>query len=590
MDFRPAVTLITIISSLFVGFFPPASAQTDEQMRAIVLLSGVSSEEELEEQDVERFCRFISNPLEINLVSRSRMISSGLMSPYQIASLNDYRSRSGDVLSFAELASIEGFDREYVASLRNFISLKSNSIPGQPFKDTLILKQEVTASAAGRGKDLNYGIKHRIRIGEYAESSLTARTTYDDNSLLPPSTWSLNATLYGRRCLGKAIIGDFNARFGQGLVLWSGMTLSGYSGGTSFCRRANGINPSYSYSGAGSHRGVSADFQFGRFVLSSFASFPGLREWCENGKPPRICVMPGANIAWYGRDGRISITGVFESPVNVPDGARSPRLSKEAVSFDFRWNIKGSDFFGEAAREFTSEKTYSVIGAAVPLVEDLRLNAVFRNRPEDKGMAAGLEWHSAVLTADCMAKENGKQWKFLLKLPLQVGKTMVLSLRGTERIRSYEPYLKYRTGLRLDLDYSSAGISARYGEDEGNAWKWRARVEGLLCKTMAGLTYLEGGRKTGKISAFLRGTVFIIDNWDDRIYSYERDAPGNFNVPAYYGRGFSLSAVGASKFTFGHRRINVLKLYFRASTTHYTFMKSPKPSRTELKVQCSYSI
>ena len=160
-----------------------------------------------------------------------------------------------------------------------------------------------------------------------------------------------------------------------------------------------------------------------------------------------------------------------------------------------------------------------------------------------------------------------------------------MTFRITERYRPYEEYLKYRTGARIDVDWCGAGISARYGESEGEAWKARFRVEGLLCRSLAGLTYVEFGRKASGYSAYLRGTVFFVDNWDDRIYSYERDAPGSFNVPAYYGRGYSLSAVGGGRLRFGNKKNKTLKANFRVSTVRYPFMPEPKPARMEAKVQ-----
>lgn len=49
------------------------TAQSDDLMKAILYLSGADSEEELDEQEMERFSVLASSPLEINLVSRSRM-------------------------------------------------------------------------------------------------------------------------------------------------------------------------------------------------------------------------------------------------------------------------------------------------------------------------------------------------------------------------------------------------------------------------------------------------------------------------------------------------------------------------------------
>ena len=56
----------------------------------------------------------------------------------------------------------------------------------------------------------------------------------------------------------------------------------------------------------------------------------------------------------------------------------------------------------------------------------------------------------------------------------------------------------------------------------------------------------------------MRATVFGIDSWADRIYVYERDVPGSFSVPAYYGRGYALSLYAGWK-----------ELKLRLSTTRY---------------------
>lgn len=250
----------------------------------------------------------------------------------------------------------------------------------------------------------------------------------------------------------------------------------------------------------------------------------------------------------------------------------------------------------------------SLAGVSASLGEGWRINTVGRLYPktydgsfsggvrswtktsDERGVAAGLEWFGAYLTADMAWKDSDRvkrQCKLSLKVPLQLGEKSVVSIRLTERIRPYEEYLVYRTGGRLDIDWSSAGLSSRYGEADGSAWKLHYRLEGLLCRSLAGLTYLEGGRKTDSWNVYLRGTVFLVDNWDDRIYSYERDAPGNFTVPAYYGRGFALSAVGGHKFRWGKK--GALKVYFRASTVRYSFMRDPKPASNEAKLQVAAS-
>lgn len=592
-NFMTALLALTIIPMNM-------KAQSDERTRAILYLCGADSEEELDEQEVERFAALASRPLEINLASRGRMASSGLMSQYQIASLLDYRSRNGDVLSVSELAALDGFGEDYAKALKPFISFASNALPGQVRTLPKHLAYEALARSAVKEDDFNYGMKYRMNYGDAFEFSSAARTKYSDAEQFPPSAWSMNMTYYGKERLGKVILGDFNARFGQGLTLWSGMSMSGLSTSSSFSKRPTGLSPSWSWSGIGSHRGVAADFMAGRCVISAFVSFPGLRAWCESGKSAEISMMTGANITRYSRNGQFSLTGYSKTgPMNM---SLRPQAGK--LSGDFRYSWRGVDYFGEAAWDFAGNGPGAVLGAVFPLGGEWKLSSAVHSYSSDfssdytggirgwtktsneHGVALGLERGVAFLTTDLAVRDmdrNKRQIRILFKLPLQLTGTSVLSIRITERFRPYEEILKYRTGARCDLDWSSSGLSARYGPSDKPAWKVRGRLEGLLCRSLAGLAYLEGGRKTDRFSAYLRGTIFIVDNWEDRIYSYERDAPGNFTVPAYYGRGWSLSAVSGCKFWLGKGK--ALKLYFRASTVAYSFMRDHKPSVSEAKIQ-----
>lgn len=591
---------IALLAALALSCFR-SDAQNDKLMNSILFLSGAVSEEDLDEQEVDRFYGFLSRPLEINFASRSRMLSSGLMSQYQVASLMDYRSRSGDVLSVSELATVDGFGDDYAKALAQFVSFRSKSLPGQAESGRKSLSQDALARFAIKNGDCGYGAKYRLGYGDILGFSAAARTSYSDKRQFPPSAWSMNMTYYGRRGLGKVILGDFNARFGQGLVFWSGMSLSGLSTASSFGKRPSGLSPSWSWSGIGSHRGVAADFTAGRTVLSTFVSFPGLRDWCENGKAPKISMMAGANLTYYVRNGQFSLTGSCRT-----SSIDSPMIEDGKIAGDFRWSWRGVDYFGEAAWDFAGGSLGSVLGLIVPLGKDWKLASSFHGYPygfdsdytgglrswtkttDEYGVSLGLEKNGAFLSADVAmrAKEQErKQLRVNLKLPIQLTSTSVLSLRFTERFRAYEPVLRFRTGARCDLDWSSSGLSARYGPSDKPAWKLRGRIEGLLCRSLAGLSYVEGGRKTDGFSASLRGTIFIVDNWDDRIYSYERDVPGSFTVPAYYGRGWSVSAVAGKKILLGGKRFSALKIYFRAGVTGYSFMKDPKPTSSEGKVQ-----
>ena len=109
-----------------------ARAQEPEVLRAALYLSGASSEEEVDPDWVERLEARGAAKVRIN---DARPRAGGLLTEYQLASIADYRSRHGDILSWEELALVDGFSQEAVAALKPFLSLSSARLPGST--DTL---------------------------------------------------------------------------------------------------------------------------------------------------------------------------------------------------------------------------------------------------------------------------------------------------------------------------------------------------------------------------------------------------------------------------------------------------------------------
>ena len=222
-----------VLGILLAAVFP-AAAQTEETVRAALYLTGADSAEQLDETLLEELEGYRHRPLPVNRASRARMLESGLLSGYQVASLEDYRSVSGDILSFAELELVDGFGTEAVAVLRPFLSLESARVPGEAVHDSLRFKH----SAVFRATMKDVGAKYRLTAGR----------------LEGAGAWRGNTgTFYGRwnTRRGKVLLGDFNIRYGQGLAFWSAFQLSGLSTPEAFLKRGNGITPSWSFSGAG---------------------------------------------------------------------------------------------------------------------------------------------------------------------------------------------------------------------------------------------------------------------------------------------------------------------------------------------------
>lgn len=534
---------------------------------AAAFLTGAATVEELSEEVMERFATLRDHPLDLNAAARGRLLSSGLLSAFQTDAVIEYRRDTGDILSFNELALVPGFSKENAEALRHFVVLRSSRAPGQT--ENRRLGQTLTLRGAVRKEDGNktdrsVGLKYAAQWGEKAEFRWSTRTTYDDGSI---KLGTMSAAIYGRRSLGKIVAGNFNARFGQGLAQWSGFILNGYSTVAAFRKNGTGLSPTGSY--APDLKGLGADWTWGHFTFTTAASLG------------RNNISAISNVSWTGRRATLGATCVWEA------------VKKSAtVSADWRIGLHALSLFGEVAFK-SGEPTSSrdlpagVVAGAIwtpkygtkVAVQGRMFAPSFKK--DWSGAAVGFEnpWMTATADAARDIAKGTNQFKSILQIKPVVNIDSLTTAKPSVRLNA-----RYRPGednpARIDL---RGDISLVHG-----SWVLNGRYNALWCNHFAWLWYAEAGhaRRDNDVitaSIYTRFSLFCIDNWDDRIYVYERDAPGSFNVPAYYGRGYAISLVGSLK----RRRHTV---HLRAGWTTYPWNITPKPSRFEFKAQYSLKI
>ena len=517
---------------VMLAFARPAAAQTDEVVRAALFLTGADSPEALDERLVDELESRLARPLPLNRASRARLLESGLLTPYQVAALEEYRGLSGDVLSFAELERVDGFGKEAVVALRPFLSLESLRSPGEAVKDTLVFRH----SALVRATLNDVGAKYRLAAGRVEAAG----------------AWKgQNGTFYGlyRLGRGKMLIGNYNVRYGQGLAFWSAFQLAGLSTLEAFSKRANGVAPSWSFNGSGTYRGVAWDYTGRHLQLALFGALDG---------------TVGAHAGWLGRSGQAGLT-----------------VTPKRVSLDGKYGVRGVDFFGEAA--WGGKGFAGVAGALSPLGEHwkaaLRLHAVptaySGKKNGDYGAAAGVAFLSdsrafkASLTMEAALlpkpeiDTGRKQAKSTGLLSWTLTENWLLESRLVYRWRNYE---SNRADIRADATWTRG------------VWTVKTRLNGVHDGDFGLLGYLEGGWKPPGGFGWIRFTAFSTPGWQGRIYVYERDAPGNFSAPAYYGTGFSVMAYAGWKRRVGR---TTFKLYLRGSYKWQT----EQPGQAGLKLQ-----
>lgn len=549
-------TAATVLFLLAIS--TPSASQSMETEEAVLELSGASSLEELSEDAMESYYSLASHALNINYASEKRLVASGLFSRYQAASLKDYIKMNGPVRSVMELMLVDGFSVRKAEALAHFVSFEA--VPGTgggPERVTLETSTRASMKMQDGDALCNEGMK--IRIGRQDRWSLAfaAKNGYDD-TLWPPGTLSGSLAVYSKDGKLGLYAGDFAGRFGQGLVIWSGFSLSGAQSAASFAKHPSGLSPSWTFSPASVNRGVAADISLGRMVLSAF--------WSPSS-------ASGANLTYLARYGQFGLTWIDSGKASI----------------DWRWSTGRLDTFGEGAYDYKSGSPAGLAGCTYNFDYKVALSALARyyssgydgsfagafrsstKTSDEKGVALAFDCESFTLTADAAfhPSKGTSQHKAVVKCSPMITDVLGCSLRGVLRYRpqdSHEWREEIRSELKLQL---LSGMMLAGG------------VELCKCMEPSWLVYGDAGYSkgsdAGKWHVFLHLTAFKVDNWDDRIYLYERDIPGAFSVPAYYGRGYSISCTAAYKWRRG-RSIN-----FKVSNLGYPGMTEKKPGRTELK-------
>ena len=514
--------VVTLILCCFLG--PLAAAQDESVLKAAQYLSGAVTPEEVDESWIERLEG--AGKVRVN----ASHLRPGILSDYQIASLADYRARSGDVLSWEELALVDGFSREMVEILRPFLSLESTRLPGAA--DTT----RIRVQALLRSTLSSTGGKARIS-GDGWRVGATRREK--------DGTYSAEAEL-GRH---RFLLGHYNLRLGQGLACWTGFSMSSLSSVDAFVKRATGAAPVWSYNSGNVPLGAVHEYAGGRWRAMGFAAKG----------------QYGAHADYLYRQGQMGLTAAYG------DGL--------VLSLDGRYNHRGTDYAFEAA--YKNQTLGALASARWKAGDAFRLAVQSRVLPSrfsgkkygeyalalgaaykagrwqplagKTGFGSSVPAHQASLTLDAAllplpgTDPSRLQIRAYANWDWQMSPALTLSVRFTERYRNYE---RPRSDIRSDLRYG-------YGP-----WSGTWRTEGVHCEGWGFLSYLEGGFKGERLTAYLRFTGFSIGLWNDRIYCYERDAPGTFSVPAYSGEGLSASLTAGYKLRL--RRIT-FKAYLRAA-------------------------
>lgn len=591
----------------------PQSFLSDNDLLA-ERLSSLSDDEVPPEQVmeiVEHFRYYVRHPLDLNRASMADLDKAGFLGRYRIASLMDYRDTYGDILSLSELAAVPGFGKEYVDAISSLVRLHSYSPPGYSSSDgggfgiDALLRVKYRAA----GSDVSGNPLYKaIRVKADMPDGFSAGVGYmspPGRGVTDPETVSGYFSYEpSGGFIKKIVVGDYNARFGQGGVMWSSFSLNSLSGMSGIMKTAYGITP-YCTTGDGVRlRGAAVEVSAGEASVSLFGSY-NVRSLKKSDVP-----FAGGLNASYGFDRMLfGITAVYGGMSCVSGDVRDCSLG---LSLDGRFQIDHvsayfeialSDmvpaFWGGAELRASGRWDYSFAGRYVPAGYEALYPGAYSS-----DSSVGNEYAITVQAR----RRNG------LMTDLNVGADAVYfpeqkadGAIGMFRMRGERSADRWRAvaSVKYSLVPSSGKLSAALRGDCNFGVKPGDNVTGFSATARGDLSvatdfssggtgigrsvgveagYRVSGRFSPKLSVFARLTLFHCDRWEERIYSYERDLYGSMYVPALYGKGFSAYALAVWKpFRF-------LKLSFKAGGMwHMRGEEKKKAGVADLKLQCELS-
>lgn len=565
---------------------------------AVLALTGVGDVSQLPQEDMENFAALAEKPLEINRCSKAALLASGLFSEYQAAALTDWRARHGDILSEEELGVIDGFGEKTARAAGRFVSFAAGrglrgggSYSGQGQDGTMggdrsgpYTDWEATAlggvKADGGTCNGMAGAKASVGItgnGGKFSASVAGRTQWGE-ALPQELGWNLsweNGRISSgyRPVITSVSAGCFNARFGQGLLCWTGTRIESYLSPSALMLRPTGIAPYKSWSPSNSMSGAAIRADIGKLSIRSFVDLsPVLTSFKADWEGIRY----GGNVAWNHRNGQAGISFMAGS-------------GDRGISADFQQTFQGTVLYGEACYKLPStdaSATATPSASAGGFPPDISALLGATSQLGNAGIGLRLLYSTNEYNATAAASYDSPDRAHRFNLgttasycPVAKGRTP----KGTVSVKICGEYAVSVSGGWSFTTKATSRLSRRYEIRQDIArtigpFCATLRLDAVRGKSFAGMAYLEGGwngtHKTKlPFNIFLQGGLFRADNWDDRIYVYMRDTPGTFSIPAMYGRGWWSSMY--AKVKFGKH----LSLYLKVMYTAYPWAR-PGDSRT----------
>lgn len=358
---------------------------------------------------------FAEHPINLNSTNTTELEQLPMLDDIEVANLLSHIDANGKLLNIYELQAVDGFTIPLIRQIEPFVKVSDNPDASkfsfkemmkegthelvlryqqvveqqqgyEPIEDSLL---EQSPNSRYLGSPQKYYARYRFNYGNKVLWGLTMEK--DPGEQFFKGSMKQGFDFYSGhifiRNIGKvkaAALGDFQAQFGQGLTLWTGLAFGKSASGTNIKRSARGLRPYTSVDENRFLRGAGATLQFGKIEVTAFGSYKlldanittsndTLTETQESvssifssgfHRTPNELVdrqsitaaVYGGNVSYKGRRLSVGLTAVsynFSKPVQRSDDLYNiyefsgKQNSNYGLDYSYVW--KNFHFFGEFA-------------------------------------------------------------------------------------------------------------------------------------------------------------------------------------------------------------------------------------------------
>lgn len=295
MERRARYLLFLLMVIFYQGFSQIREEEKEKQIEQVIESLAESDETDIDNSVLlEDITRNSENQVNINMASAEEFERMNMLDFRQIQNVIAYRKQYGNLVSIYELAAVEGFTPEIIASLTPFITFNvlSDSIVNfhKEIVSRLIIRIKSSFPvakgyrSASEGKDAAYPgrpfsiynrynleIPGKLEVGIIADHD-AGEAFFNGSNKSGYDFYSGFVSLKGRRFVRQLTVGDFLLRFGQGVNFGVGSGLGKSGNVLGIVKSGQGIRSSTSTDENRFFRGIATTLGSGPCKLMLFYS------------------------------------------------------------------------------------------------------------------------------------------------------------------------------------------------------------------------------------------------------------------------------------------------------------------------------